>query len=124
LIPKGGYETLYLEKMDELQKTIEKFPNFKPISILNLVKYSNRPTIMGTLNIDLPTSPEQSFILGYAKMTKDNQNNIMKSYVDSTGQVARVTTFMRDIATGNMKKIETKLWTKINEVFPPDRYKV
>jgi hypothetical protein len=41
----------------------------------------------------------------------------MKSYVDSTGQVARVTT-MRDIATGNMKKIETKLWTKINEVFP------
>jgi hypothetical protein len=25
LIPKGGYETLYLEKMDELQKTIEKF---------------------------------------------------------------------------------------------------
>jgi hypothetical protein len=74
---------------------------------------------MGTLNIDLPTSPEQSFILGYAKMTKDNQNNIMKSYVDSTGQVARVTTFMRDIATGNMKKIETKLWTKINEVFPP-----
>jgi hypothetical protein len=42
----------------------------------------------------------------------------MKSYVDSTGQVARVTTFMRDIATGNMKKIETKLWTKINEVFP------
>jgi hypothetical protein len=32
--------------------------------------------------------------------------------------------FMRDIATGNMKKIETKLWTKINEVFPSDRYKV
>jgi hypothetical protein len=69
---------------------------------------------------DLPIPQEQSFILGYAKnAAKGNQNNIMKSYVDSTGQVARVTTFMRDIATGNMKKIETKLWTKINEVFPP-----
>jgi hypothetical protein len=43
---------------------------------------------MVILNIDLPTSQEQSFILGYAKnATKNTQNNIMKSYVDSTGQV-------------------------------------
>jgi hypothetical protein len=120
LIPKekGVMKLSTFKKMDELQKTIEEIPELsKPISILNLVKYSNRPTIMGTLNIMTYPSQEQSFILGYAK-TKGNQNNIMKSYVDSTGQVARVTTFMRDIATGNMKKIETKLWTKINEVFP------
>jgi hypothetical protein len=62
---------------------------------------------------DLPTSQAKDF--GLCK--NRSENNIMKSYVDSTGQVARVTTF-RDIATGNMKKIETKLWTKINEVFP------
>jgi hypothetical protein len=43
----------------------------------------------------------------------------MKSYVDSTGQVARITTFMRD--TGNMG--ENTLWTKINKIFP-DRYEV
>jgi hypothetical protein len=41
----------------------------------------------------------------------------MKSYVDSTGQVARITTFMRDIGTGNMAVINT-LWTKINKIFP------
>jgi hypothetical protein len=40
----------------------------------------------------------------------------MKSYVDSTGQVARITTFMRDIGTGNMAVIEN--WTKINKIFP------
>jgi hypothetical protein len=40
----------------------------------------------------------------------------MKSYVDSTGQVARITT-LRDIGTGNMA-IENTLWTKINKIFP------
>ena len=48
----------------------------------------------------------------------------MKSYVDSTGQVARITTFMKDIGTGNMQKIEDKLLIKINKIFPSDRYKV
>jgi hypothetical protein len=33
----------------------------------------------------------------------------MKSYVDSTGQVARITTFMRDIGTGNMGNWEYPL---------------
>jgi predicted RND superfamily exporter protein len=124
---KGVMKLSTLKKMDELQKTIEEIPELsKPISILNLVKYSKQAYYNGNPEYyDLPTSQEQSFILSYAKnATKDSQNNIMKSYVDSTGQVARITTFMRDIATGNMKKIETKLWTKINEVFPPDRYKV
>lgn len=124
---KGVMKLSTLKKMDELQKTIEEIPELsKPISILNLVKYSKQAYYNGNPEYyDLPTSQEQSFILGYAKnATKDSKNNIMKSYVDSTGQVARITTFMRDIATGNMEKIETKLWTKINKVFPSDRYKV
>ncbi|EIA09264.1 putative integral membrane protein [Flavobacterium frigoris PS1] len=124
---KGVMKLSTLKKMDELQKTIEEIPELsKPISILNLVKYSKQAYYNGNPEYyELPTSQEQSFILGYAKnATKDSKNNIMKSYVDSTGQVARITTFMRDIETGNMKKIETKLWTKINKVFPSDRYKV
>jgi predicted RND superfamily exporter protein len=48
----------------------------------------------------------------------------MKSYVDSSGQVARITTFMRDIGTGKMAKIEDKLQLKIDSIFPADRYKV
>jgi uncharacterized protein len=38
--------------------------------------------------------------------------------------VARITTFMKDIGTGNMQKVEDKLLQKINVIFPPDRYKV
>jgi hypothetical protein len=41
----------------------------------------------------------------------------MKSHVDSTGQVARITTFMKDIGTGNMAKIEDRLSSKIDSIF-------
>jgi predicted RND superfamily exporter protein len=124
---KGVMKLSTLRKMDELQKTIEEVPELsKPISILNLVKYSKQAYYNGNPEYyALPTPQEQSFILGYAKnATKNTQNNIMKSYVDSTGQVARITTFMRDIGTGNMATIENTLWTKITKIFPSDRYKV
>lgn len=124
---KGVMKLSTLRKMDDLQTTIEEIPELsKPISILNLVKYSKQAYYNGNPEYyDLPTSQEQSFILGYAKnATKDTKNNIMKSYVDSTGQVARITTFMKDIGTGNMAKIEDKLGAKIDSIFPKDRYKV
>jgi predicted RND superfamily exporter protein len=48
----------------------------------------------------------------------------MKSYVDSTGQYARITTFMKDIGTEEMAKVEGKLRKKIDLVFPKERYEV
>ncbi|WP_348800003.1 efflux RND transporter permease subunit [Flavobacterium adhaerens] len=124
---KGVMKLSTMKKMDELQKAIEEIPELsKPISILNLVKYSKQAYYNGNPDYyELPTSQEQAFILSYAKNgTKNTNENIMKSYVDSTGQVARITTFMKDIGTGNMGKIEDKLWKKINTIFPQDRYKV
>jgi predicted RND superfamily exporter protein len=116
-----------MKKMDELQKTIEQIPELsKPVSVVNLVKYSKQAFYNGNPEYyELPTSQEQVFILSYAKnATKNTKDNLMKSYVDSTGQYARITTFMKDIGTQDMKKIEGKLQAKIEEVFPKDRYKV
>ena len=48
----------------------------------------------------------------------------MKSYVDSTGQYARITTFMKDIGTEDMARVEKQLQAKIDVIFPADRYKV
>jgi predicted RND superfamily exporter protein len=56
--------------------------------------------------------------------TKKGNENMLKSYVDSTGQYARITTFMRDIGTDKMQKIEERLQDKINLIFPKERYNV
>ena len=116
-----------LRKMDELQKTIDSIPELsKPVSIVNLVKYSKQAFYNGNpAYYDLPNSQEQAFIISYAKnASKNSKDNLMKSYVDKTGQYARVTTFMKDIGTEKMAKIEKKLHAKINTIFPSDRYEV
>ena len=124
---KGVMKLSTMKKMDELQKTIEQIPELsKPVSIVNLVKYSKQAFYNGKPEFyELPTSQEQVFILSYAKnATKNSKENLMKSYVDSTGQYARITTFMKDIGTKDMSKIEGKLRTKIEEIFPKDHYEV
>ncbi|MBC7524481.1 MAG: MMPL family transporter [Flavobacterium sp.] len=124
---KGVMKPATIRKMDELQQTIESIPELsKPVSIVNLVKYSKQAYYNGNPEYyQLPTSQEQTFILGYAKnATKNSKDNLMKSYVDKTGQYARITTFMKDIGTEEMENVEKKLQTKINKIFPADRYEV
>jgi predicted RND superfamily exporter protein len=124
---KGVMKLSTMRKMDELQATIEGMSELsKPVSIVNLVKYSKQAFYNGNPEYyQLPTSQEQTFILTYAKnATKNSKDNLMKSYVDSTGQYARITTFMRDIGTDEMAKVEKKLHSKIDEIFPKDRYEV
>ena len=124
---KGVMKLSTMKKMDELQKTIEQIPELsKPVSVVNLVKYSKQAFYNGNPEYyELPTSQEQVFILSYAKnASKNSKDNLMKSYVDSTGQYARITTYMKDIGTKDMANIEGKLRAKIDEIFPKERYEV
>lgn len=124
---KGVMKASTIRKMDELQNTIAEIPELaKPVSVVNLVKYAKQAFYNGNPEYyQLPTSQEQTFILSYAKnATKNNKENLMKAYVDSTGQYARITTFMKDIGTDEMARVEAQLNKKIAEIFPKDRYTV
>ncbi len=124
---KGVMKASVMRKMDELQKTIDSIPELsKPVSIVNLVKYSKQAFYNGNPEYyELPTSQEQAFILNYAKnATKNSKENLMKSYVDSTGQYARITTFMKDIGTEEMARVEKRLHKRIDQIFPSDKYTI
>ena len=125
--PKGALKSATLQKIEELQETIEEIPELsKPVSIVNVVKYSKQAFYNGNPDFyELPTKQEEAFILSYIKNSVQKGNeNMLKSYVDSTGQYARITTFMRDIGTDKMEKIEVRLQDKINHIFPKERYEV
>ena len=125
--PKGALKSVTLKRIEELQETIIEIPELsKPVSIVNLVKYSKQAYYNGNPEFyELPTKQEEAFILSYIKnSTQKGNENMLKSYVDSTGQYARITTFMRDIGTDKMQKIEERLQDKINHIFPKERYEV
>ena len=124
---KGVMKLSTLKRMDELEVAIDEIPELsKPISVVNLIKYSKQAYYNGNPEYyELPTSQEQSFILSYAKnATKNSKENLMKSYVDSTGQYARITTFMRDENGDAIPRIEAEIRKKADKIFPPNQYHV
>ncbi|MDA8591963.1 efflux RND transporter permease subunit [Flavobacteriaceae bacterium] len=122
---KGVLKRTTLKRMDELEDLILEIPELsKPVSVVSLVKYAKQAYYNGNPKYyQLPTAQENAFILSYAKNTT-NDVSLLKSYVDSTGQYARITTFMKNAEIDKMERIEEKLNEKINKLFPEDRYNV
>jgi predicted RND superfamily exporter protein len=122
---KGVMKLSTLKRMDELEDLIIETPELsKPVSVVGLVKYSKQAYYNGnTKYYQLPTAQENSFILSYAKNSSSNVD-LLKNFVDSTGQYARITTFMKDIGTDKMERIEENLQTKIDKLFPKEKYNV
>ncbi|TWO32202.1 MMPL family transporter [Seonamhaeicola sediminis] len=122
---KGVMKLATLKRMDELEDLIIETPELsKPISVVSLVKYSKQAYYNGNPKYyQLPTSQENSFILSYARNSSSDVD-LLNNFVDSTGQYARITTFMKDIGTDKMERIEENLQNKIDKVFPKERYNV
>ena len=123
--PKGVLKPATLKRMNQLGEVIDEIPELSsPFSVVNLVKYSKQAFYNGIPKYyQLPTSQENTFIMDVARKSSDN-GNLLESFVDSTGQTARITTFMRDVNTSRMEEIEQRLLENITKIFPVERYNV
>lgn len=122
---KGVMKIATLKRMNELQEYMEEVPELsKSLSVVNLVKYSKQAYYNNNPDYyQLPNSQERTFILSYAKSSA-GETNLLSNYVDSTGQYARITTFMVDTPTDRFDRMEEDLRVKIDKIFPEDRYNV
>ncbi|RUA12514.1 MAG: RND family transporter [Flavobacteriia bacterium] len=122
---KGVLNMSTLKRMDKVEEEIDEIPELsRPLSVLNLIKYSKQAFYNDNPKYyQLPTQQEKNFILSYMK-NSDANSNLLKNFVDSTGQYARMTTFMKDIGTDKMEQIEQRLEGKIRKVFPADKYNI
>ena len=122
---KGVMKLSTLKRMDRLNEIIDEIPELSPsVSVLNLIKYSKQAYYNGNPKYyQLPTNQERSFILGYTK-NSDANSDLLNNFVDSTGQYARITTFMKDIGTEKMARIEERLQARIDNEFPKENYSV
>jgi predicted RND superfamily exporter protein len=122
---KGVMNLATLKRMDQLQQVINEIPELsQPISVVNLVKYSKQAYYNNNPEyFQLPNSQERSFILSYAQSGAEN-TKLLSSYVDTTGQYARITAFLKDTKLERFERIEEDLRGEINKIFPEDRYNV
>jgi predicted RND superfamily exporter protein len=124
--PNSVIKLSTLKKMDQLASEIVDIKELSaPLSVVNLAKYSKQAFYNNNPKYyQLPTSQEQTFMSPYLKSMENMKGAGISSYVDSTGQYARMTMFMKDVTTEEIKKIEDRLLPEIQKIFPEDRYEV
>lgn len=114
-----------LKRMNDFHEHILKIPELSnPISVVNLSKYIKQSFYNGNPNyFQLPSSQENTFISSYIKNSnfKLGEKN---SYINETGQIARITTMIGEIDTEVMEGIEESLLKGIELYFPKDRFDV
>ena len=124
---KGVTKLSTIKKMKAIEDVILDIPELsKPISIVSLVKYSKQAYYNGNPKYyQVPTRQENSFILTFAQNSSTNSDvDLTKSYIDSTAQFTRITTFMKDMPIDKMEEIEEKLQIAINKIMPKERFNV
>lgn len=113
-----------LKRIERLGDMLEEFPELsKSLSVVNLAKYAKQAFYNGKPKYyQLPTRQEQNFMLPYFKNFESEGN--LNAYVDSTGQYARLSVFMKDVGTERMEEIESQIKPQLEKIFPEDRYNV
>ena len=121
----GVLKPATLKRMDQLGTVIDEIPELsRPISVVDLIKYSKQAFYNGIPKYyQLPTSQENTFIMDAARKSSTD-GNLLESFVDSTGQTARLTTFMQDVKIDRMEEIEQDVQQAIDKFFPSERYNV
>ena len=113
---KGVLSLASLKRMDKLQTYINEVPELsKPLSVVELVKFSKQAYYNNNPEYyQLPNSQERTFLLSYANSGTES-SHFLENYVDSTGQFARITTFMKDTETERFDRIEEDLKSEIKK---------
>lgn len=115
----------FIKKIDELQTKLKEYPELsKSISIANGVKFARQAYFNGKeKHYKLPSKAESNFIFSYITQDKD-KSQMLKSFVNSTASIARVSCFIGDIGANSMIDIQDKIKKDVNSIFPHDNYDI
>lgn len=123
--PNQVFKLNNLEKLDLLNKELSKDNDLsEALSVIEAAKFANQAYYNGKASYyKLPTNMTKNFILKYITESTGGMNDMAKSFVDPTMQQVRLSFRVKDIGTKKMGEKEELLYRKIEEIFPPDKYK-
>lgn len=116
-----------IQKIDQMQKTINQYPEFsKPLSLTEVFKFARQAYYGGdSAKYSLPSSMERNFILAYLPQNvQKTGTNLLQSFLDSTRQITRVSFQMADVSTNQMDSLMKKIRPKVDSIFDPAKYEV
>ncbi|MDO8929353.1 MAG: MMPL family transporter, partial [Bacteroidota bacterium] len=116
-----------IQKIDQMQKMINQYPEFsKPLSLAEVFKFARQAYYGGeSSKYSLPSSMERNFILGYLpKNMQSTGTNLLQSFLDSTKQITRVSFQMADVGTKQMDSLMTKIRPQVDSIFDPAKFEV
>jgi predicted RND superfamily exporter protein len=119
-----------IQKIDRLQNAINQHPEFsKPLSLIEVFKFARQAYFNGdSSKYSLPSSMEKNFIFGYIPQNiqgKENTgNNLLKSFVDSTKQITRISYQMADVGTNHMDSLMANILPQVDSIFDPAKFDV
>lgn len=112
-----------LQKINRLQKMLVQYPIFsRPLSVVEGIKFSYQAyngldpkfyVLPGSLQL-----AEMSSFVGDAK----GNNQMFRSFIDSTRSVTRLSVQMADIGSVKMDALMKDLRPRVDSIFPKDKY--
>jgi len=117
---KGVLSLNNLRKIDQLVNFLDSIPYIsQPVSIVSFVKaarqafYNENPAFYS-----LPTTRDQAFVLRYLQGEAGMSSGLASNFIDSTGQIIRVSVRIADVGSDKMDSLITQvIEPKITELF-------
>ena len=116
-----------IQKIDQMQKMINTYPEFsKPLSLVEVFKFARQSYYGGdSSKYSLPSSMEKNFILSYIpQKVQGAGNSLLNSFIDSTKQITRVSFQMADVGTKHMDSLVADIQPKVDSIFDPAKFHV
>lgn len=114
-----------IKKVDKMEEMISAYPEFSgSVSLNKALKYASQAFYNGDPRFfRIPNDLEKNFVLSYLGNSGGN-NNMLKGFVDSNKQVARVSFQMADVGSKRMNILLEELKPRIDSILNPDRFDV
>jgi uncharacterized protein len=121
-----------MNKIDELSSTIAGMDSLgKPLSMVEAVKFARQAYYDGdSMSYAVPNSLDASFLMPYLRIKPDANGGksqfakLVRSYLDSTKQHARISVSMADVGSIYLPKMVDSVKRVASEIFDTARYDV
>jgi len=125
--PNGILNYATIQKISRLQDSIGTHTEFsKPLSLIEVFKFARQAYYNGdSSKYSLPSSMEKNFIFGYIPQNvQGSESGLLKSFLDSTKQMTRISFQMADVGTNHMDSLMADILPQVDSIFDPAKYTV